>query len=82
MDSIWNNTCHIQLKEAMKKLKFLLLTLSLGFVSCSQCYECKHTVEIISGGQVIEEEAVEEFCTATPEELDAKEDAGFECSPV
>ena len=60
----------------------MIVLAALSFTACSQCYECTHTVEIISGGQVIEEEATEEFCTATPDEIEQKENAGFECNPV
>ncbi len=62
--------------STMKVLAFSIFILFLA--GCSQCYECTHTVEIISNGQVIEEEATEEFCTAVPSELDAKEAAGFD----
>jgi hypothetical protein len=64
----------------MRYLVFSLLVFALS--ACSQCYECTHTVEIISNGQVIEEEATEEFCTATPSEIDAKEAAGFDCRSI
>jgi hypothetical protein len=53
-----------------------------SLVSCSQCYECTHDVEILnqSTGQVETEEVSEDFCTASPAELEDKEANGFTCT--
>lgn len=67
----------------MKTLVIVLSVIFLGtLVSCSQCYECTHDVEILnqSTGQVETEEVSEDFCTASPAELEDKEANGYTCT--
>jgi hypothetical protein len=67
----------------MKKNIFLSLAIGLilGLSSCSKCYECTQLIEIqMPDGSIKTEESTEEYCTASEEELKAKEDNGFKCS--
>ena len=65
-----------------KSIIFLGLVVSVSLVSCSQCYECTHDVEILnqSTGQVETEEVSEDYCTANPAEIEQKEADGFVCT--
>lgn len=65
----------------MKKIVFAILV-SGFFAACSTCYECTHMVEIEQNGQVSNQEVSEEYCTAIPDEIEQKEQEGFNCSPV
>jgi len=67
----------------MKTVAIILgLTMSLGLVSCSQCYECTHSIEILdqSSGQIHTDESTEEYCTVSQEEIDIKESNGYTCT--
>lgn len=63
----------------MKNLLLLALLAMFFTTSCSQCYECSHPVEIEVNGVVTEQIVTEDFCTASPAELEQKENEGFDC---
>lgn len=66
----------------MKKLNYLTVaTFVIAISSCSTCYECTTDVELTDGsGNVIDTtENYEEFCTADPAEVEARESEGAVC---
>ena len=66
----------------MKKLFLLATVLVFGFgmSSCSKCYTCEATVEITTSSGTTTEYQEEDFCTASPQELEAKEIDGYQCT--
>ncbi len=66
----------------MKKLQISLAVLVMGFglSSCSQCYTCEAPVEITTSSGTTQELQQEDFCTASPQELEAKESDGYVCT--
>ena len=56
--------------------------LSLGFTSCSKCYNCVEVQEILDGnGNVIDHSEVhEEVCTVDSDEISRREANGAVCS--
>ncbi len=68
----------------MKTILFIsIVTLfSAGFTSCSKCYDCIETQEILdSSGNVIDETEVHEsVCTADQDEISRRETNGAVCS--
>lgn len=60
----------------MKKISIVFLFISLGFVSCEQCYDCKYATEDGT-------ENTQERC-GTKNEMDTfipnQQDLGWECS--
>lgn len=64
----------------MKNVFFLLAVLAFFTTSCSQCYECTYEVEIEQNGQIVTDEVTEDLCTASADELAAKEADGYDCT--
>lgn len=66
----------------MKKLVLIaaVLGLSFGISSCSKCYTCEAPVEISSSSGTTTEYQTEDFCTARPGDLEAKEANGYTCT--
>lgn len=57
-----------------------VLVLGLGMSSCSKCYTCEAPVEIRTSGGTTTEYQEEDFCTASPQELESKEADGYQCT--
>jgi hypothetical protein len=66
----------------MKKLVLLLLLPVFLFGSCSKCYDCVETQDILdSNGNVIDQTEVHEsVCTADQDEIRKREATGAVCS--
>ncbi|RMG82125.1 MAG: hypothetical protein D6707_03535 [Bacteroidetes bacterium] len=70
----------------MKSIKLALsvVALTIGVMSCSKCYECRHLNEYDTNGDGIVDQvdtsAAEDFCTASANELNEKEDQGYICN--
>lgn len=65
------------------KSVFLILSIALcGFSSCSKCYDCVHTIDVLDGnGNVIDQTEVHEsVCTADQDEIQRRENEGAVCS--
>lgn len=65
----------------MRNLFFSLLAL-LALASCSTCYECIEEVVLYdgnTGAPVDTTENRDEFCTASPDEVDEREELGADC---
>lgn len=71
-----------QKKKAMKRLLIAFAVIGLGFgvSSCSKCYTCTSpvTVRTANGSTTTYQE--DELCTASADELKAKEDQGYDCT--
>ena len=66
----------------MKKSLFIL-TIALGlFSSCSKCYDCVETQDVLdANGNVIDQTEVHEsVCTADKDEIERRESQGAVCS--
>lgn len=67
----------------MKLTHTLLIALALTTVfisSCSKCYDCTYEYEIESNGTTTTETGSDDFCTASGDELEEKEDDGYTCT--
>lgn len=66
----------------MNKIVFSIgiVVLGLSFTACSKCYKCQAPVEIKTSSGTTTQYQEEEFCTASPKELQAKEDDGYTCT--
>lgn len=66
----------------MKKASILILFIMLLFTSCSKCYDCVETHNILdSNGNIIDQTEVHEnVCTSDQNEITRKENAGAVCS--
>lgn len=67
--------------RTMKNL-ISLLTLAVCLSACSTCYECYSEVPIIdanTGDTISTTSGGDEFCTADPSEVDAREAEGQTC---
>ncbi len=69
----------------MKKMKLAMVIglvgmFGLGLSSCSQCYTCEAPVSITTSSGTTQEMQQEDFCTASPQELEAKEADGYTCT--
>ena len=60
----------------------IVAVLGLSTSSCSKCYDCVETQEILdSNGNVIDHTEVhDEVCTASKDEIDKRESNGATCS--
>jgi len=61
---------------------FTFSVLAVNFTSCSKCYDCVETQEILdSNGNVIDHTEVHtDVCTATKDEIDERERNGATCT--
>jgi hypothetical protein len=61
---------------------FTIAVLSLSTASCSKCYDCVETQDILdANGNVIDQTEVHsEVCTAFQDEIDDRESNGATCS--
>ncbi|PCJ83053.1 MAG: hypothetical protein COA57_12215 [Flavobacteriales bacterium] len=68
----------------MKQLTsiFIITLLTVFFSSCSKCYECTTVHEYEVNGVMQTDTVSEDYCTASSQELQEKEDAGYDCSPA
>ncbi len=66
----------------MKKIVLAICTVivGLGMSSCSKCYTCEAPVEITTSSGTTQDVNQQEFCTASPQELESKEEDGFVCT--
>lgn len=66
----------------MKKIFFysaFLFLIQLGISSCSKCYDCSYVTEIESNGVIVKDTVTDEFCTASSDEVEQKENEGQTC---
>jgi hypothetical protein len=67
-----------------KNLFFVVFIFAFTLIltsSCSKCYNCSYEVEIDTGNGNTEKETVnEDFCTASQDELQQKENDGYKCN--
>lgn len=61
---------------------FTISVLATNFVSCSKCYDCVETQEILdTNGNVIDHTEVHtDVCTVSQDEIDRMEQNGATCS--
>ena len=71
-----------QLLLQMKKLTLFSLFIALMMVSCSKCYDCVETHNILdANGNVIDQTEVhEDVCTSSSDEIEKRESQGAVCS--
>lgn len=74
-----------KLKTIIMKTRLIIAiaVLTFGVVSmssCSKCYKCSHYVYIDNNGVTDSTETVEDFCTASAQELEDKEKEGETCT--
>ncbi|MCB0480339.1 MAG: hypothetical protein KDC83_02860 [Flavobacteriales bacterium] len=65
----------------MKKL--VIIIISVGMISfmgsCSKCYTCSSPVQIKTASGTTTSTQEDELCTASPKEIEAKEEDGYTC---
>ena len=65
----------------MKKILFYatFILSAMTIVACSKCYDCSYVTEIENNGVVVKDTVTDEFCTASPQEIEEKENQGQTC---
>ena len=66
--------------KQFRLILFGLIIFSQSIVSCSKCYECTYEYQIQTSNGTTTEQGKEDFCTASQDELKAKEADGYSCS--